>query len=67
MFPHTAVGGVDGSSEVITVVLDDGSTHRALQSEAWQCGYFRWHVFVAGSFATNGGDRQNEIADLGFL
>ena len=35
MFPHAAIGGVDGAGELITVVLDDGRTHRALQSKAW--------------------------------
>ena len=34
MLPHAAIGGVDGAGEVITVVLDDGGTHRALQSKA---------------------------------
>ena len=39
----------------------------ALEAERGECGDLAGHVVVAGAFAADGGDGEDEVADLGFL
>ena len=64
VLPDPAVGRVDGAGPVIVTEIADHGRHRALQLERRQRRDFRRQIIVRGAFAANGGDRQDQIADL---
>ena len=66
VLPHTAVGGVDGAGPVIALVVADDGRKGFLQTERGQRGDFRRKIIVGGAFAPDGGNGQDEVADLVF-
>ena len=64
MFPDSAVGGKDSSGPIVVAEVADGTADGSLQHEGWQRRHFWGEVVVAGSFATNASNGQNEVAQL---
>lgn len=65
MLPHAAVGGVNGAGPVVALGFADGGGDGLLEGEGGQGGHFGRKVVVAGAFAADGGDREDEVADGG--
>ena len=64
VFPHPAVGGIAGTGPIIVAFVADGGGNGFLQGEGGEGGHLGRKVIVAGTFAPNGGNRQNQIAHL---
>ena len=66
MFPHAAVGGVDGTRPVVQVVVAQGGRHGALQHEGRQCRHLRREIVVRRTLAPDARQRQNIVAQSRF-
>src|SRR5690606_32142142 len=64
VLPDPAVGGVDGAGPVVQAGVADRGRDRALQGERGQRRHLRRQVVVAGALAADGGDRQDQVAQL---
>ncbi len=67
MFPDAAVCGVNCARPIIAAVVADGGRNSFLQAERGQCGNFGWKVVVGSSFASNGRDGKDKVAEFIFL
>ena len=67
MLPDAAVGRVDHTGPVVVAVLDDLLGDELVQLEGRQGRDLGREVVVARAFAADGGDGQDEVADLGGL
>ncbi len=65
VFPESSVGGVDDAGAVFEVSLDDFVGDELVEFEAWECGDFGCEVVIAGAFASDGGDGEDEVSDFG--
>ena len=64
IFPDAAVGRVDGARPIVTVMVADGGRDCFLQVESRQGRHLGWIIIVRGPLASDGGDRQDQVAEI---
>jgi hypothetical protein len=64
VLPDTSVGGVDCAGPIIDLLFPDRGGYCFLQGESGQGRHLGWEVIVGGSFSANGGDGQDEVAQV---
>src|SRR5258706_15685434 len=63
MFPDTTIGRVHSARPIVVTEIADRGRHRALQLERGQRGDLRWQIIIRGTFAANGRNWQNQVAN----
>ncbi len=64
MFPHAAVGGVDRAGPVVYFIISNGGRYGFLKREGREGRYFGRKIIVGSSFAPDGGDGQDQVAQF---
>ncbi len=67
VLPHPPIGRVNRARPVVEIEVADGGRDRALELECGERRHFRQQVIIRGALAANGGDRQDQVAELIFL